>query len=178
MSAPLQASSPLDHTPAQSPATSNPNHNNSSSLIKDRYEIKKELGRGSYGVVELCSDLRATSDSSHQLLTVKTINVAPLYAVTGNGNNGNDGNGGNGGGNGNGTGSGSNGGASAITQKEATVAKNSLLELARKEAQVLKDVRHPGIVEYLDSFIDGENLRIVMEYCPNGGSFLLVLSGI
>ena len=102
----------------------------SPTLIRERYELKRELGRGSYGVVELCCD----KQQRDKLLTVKTINVAPLYQGS----------------------------------EEAVFAKNSLLELALKEAQVLSEVRHPRIVEYMDSFIDGENLRIVMEYCPNG----------
>jgi NIMA (never in mitosis gene a)-related kinase len=40
--------------------------------------------------------------------------------------------------------------------------------LAHTEALVLKDLRHPHIVSYKNSYIDNTQLVIVMEYCAGG----------
>ena len=41
-------------------------------------------------------------------------------------------------------------------------------EEARREAKVLAALRHPNIVQYVDSFEDGRNFYIVMEYADGG----------
>lgn len=42
------------------------------------------------------------------------------------------------------------------------------LELAKKEALVLQKLRHPNIVAYYDSFMEGGQFHIVMEYADGG----------
>jgi NIMA (never in mitosis gene a)-related kinase 1/4/5 len=42
---------------------------------------------------------------------------------------------------------------------------------ARKEGNVLAQMRHPNIVSFVESFESGGNLYIVMDFC-DGGSFL------
>ena len=41
-------------------------------------------------------------------------------------------------------------------------------EKARNEAALLKSLRHSNITEYLGSFVAGNMLHIVMEYCSGG----------
>ena len=39
---------------------------------------------------------------------------------------------------------------------------------AQKEAQLLKNLKHPHIVQYIESFVENEVLIIIMEYCEEG----------
>ena len=39
---------------------------------------------------------------------------------------------------------------------------------AQNEASLLRSLRHPNITEYLGSFVAGNTLHIVMEYCSGG----------
>ena len=36
------------------------------------------------------------------------------------------------------------------------------------EAQLLKELKHPHIVEYIENFIDDGTFIIIMEYCEEG----------
>jgi NIMA (never in mitosis gene a)-related kinase len=42
------------------------------------------------------------------------------------------------------------------------------LENAQKEAQLLKQLKHPHIVEYIESFVEDGTFVIIMEYCEEG----------
>ena len=42
------------------------------------------------------------------------------------------------------------------------------LKSAQKEAQLLKDLKHPHIVQYIESLIDDDIFIIIMEYCEEG----------
>ena len=42
------------------------------------------------------------------------------------------------------------------------------MQSARKEAELLKDLRHPHIVSFVESFIDKGVFIIIMEYCEEG----------
>lgn len=39
---------------------------------------------------------------------------------------------------------------------------------ALKEAQILRKVKHANIIRYFTSFVDEENLYIIMEYAEGG----------
>lgn len=41
-------------------------------------------------------------------------------------------------------------------------------EKALREVELLRSLKHPNVVEYVDSFIEDEMLHIVMEYCEGG----------
>ena len=40
--------------------------------------------------------------------------------------------------------------------------------MALKEVEMLKELKHPNIIKYHDSFADDGNLYIVMEYASKG----------
>ena len=42
------------------------------------------------------------------------------------------------------------------------------LQNAQKEAEVLKQLKHPHIVDYIESFIHDGTFIIIMEYCEEG----------
>ena len=56
--------------------------------------------------------------------------------------------------------------------KEIHIESNSRKEVAeaQKEAQLLKTMRHPNIVKFIDSFVDKKEqlMCILMDYCDGG----------
>ena len=42
------------------------------------------------------------------------------------------------------------------------------LQNAQQESALLKDLKHPHIVEYIESFVEDFTLIIIMEYCEEG----------
>ncbi|KAJ8268720.1 hypothetical protein COCON_G00113270 [Conger conger] len=53
-------------------------------------------------------------------------------------------------------------------EKEYVIKAVQKSESVIKEVAALKDLKHPFIVEYSDSFEDIKDLFIVMEYCEGG----------
>merc|ERR1712136_603632 len=45
---------------------------------------------------------------------------------------------------------------------------------ARKEVAVLSKMRHPNIVQYIESFEENSHLYIVMEYCEGGDLYAMI----
>ncbi|CAF0941097.1 unnamed protein product [Brachionus calyciflorus] len=62
--------------------------------------------------------------------------------------------------------------------KQINVAKMPLREReeAKKEVSVLAQMKHPNIVSYVDSFEEGGNLCIVMDYCDGGDLYSKIQS--
>ncbi|GAA6047653.1 hypothetical protein NBRC10513_004099 [Rhodotorula toruloides] len=46
--------------------------------------------------------------------------------------------------------------------------KKGMLEALEREIELLKDLQHENIVQYLDSSMDGQHLNIFLEYVPGG----------
>ncbi len=46
--------------------------------------------------------------------------------------------------------------------------KKSMLSALEREIELLKDLQHENIVQYLDSSMDSEHLNIFLEYVPGG----------
>ncbi len=42
------------------------------------------------------------------------------------------------------------------------------VEMAYNEVGIFKDLEHPFIVKYVESFQEGQEIVIVMEYCEEG----------
>lgn len=83
------------------------------------FQVLKELGKGSYGVVN----------------KVKCIKNGMIYV---------------------------------IKILDLKVMKEKHQKEAWKEAMILKKLSHPNIIKYYSSFLENENLHIVMEYAEGG----------
>lgn len=46
--------------------------------------------------------------------------------------------------------------------------KKSMLDALEREIDLLKDLQHDNIVQYLDSSVDADHLNIFLEYVPGG----------
>ncbi|NWX25850.1 PAK1 kinase, partial [Notiomystis cincta] len=55
-----------------------------------------------------------------------------------------------------------------VALKKMPLRKRSRKELVVNEIQILKDNRHPNIVNYIDSYLVDEDLWLVMEYVDGG----------
>lgn len=42
------------------------------------------------------------------------------------------------------------------------------MEQSQQEVELLKRLEHPNIVSYIDSFVEGGVLVVIMEYCEEG----------
>lgn len=56
--------------------------------------------------------------------------------------------------------------------------QGSSLKMALKEVEVLKQLKHPNIIKYYDSFADDGHLYIVMEYASKGDLHAVIHSNI
>lgn len=83
------------------------------------FQVLKELGKGSYGVVN----------------KVKCLKNGIIYV---------------------------------IKILDLKVMKEKHQKEAWKEAMILKKLNHPNIIKYYSSFLENENLHIVMEYAEGG----------
>ena len=54
--------------------------------------------------------------------------------------------------------------------------KKSMLDALEREIDLLKDLQHENIVQYLDSSIDDRHLNIFLEYVPGGSVTALLRS--
>ncbi|NXR85415.1 PAK3 kinase, partial [Hypocryptadius cinnamomeus] len=61
-----------------------------------------------------------------------------------------------------------------VALKKMPLRKRSRKELIVNEIQVMKENRHPNIVNYIDSYLVNEDLWLVMEYV-DGGTLTSVL---
>ncbi|NWT74686.1 PAK1 kinase, partial [Prunella himalayana] len=61
-----------------------------------------------------------------------------------------------------------------VALKKMPLRKRSRKELVINEIQVMKENRHPNIVNYIDSYLVNEDLWLVMEYV-DGGTLTSVL---
>ncbi|NXB70954.1 PAK1 kinase, partial [Donacobius atricapilla] len=61
-----------------------------------------------------------------------------------------------------------------VALKKMPLHKRSRKELVVNEILVMKENRHPNIVNYIDSYLVGEDLWLVMEYV-DGGTLTSVL---
>lgn len=96
--------------------------------IKD-FQILKELGRGSFGVVFLVKPL---SVGNVENVVMKKISIRQM----------------------------------TIKQQRAAV----------REVQILRKLRHPHIIKFFTSFLEYDNLYILMEYAENGDLNSLIAS--
>ncbi|NWV27510.1 STE20 kinase, partial [Origma solitaria] len=55
-----------------------------------------------------------------------------------------------------------------VALKKMPLHKRSRKELVVNEIQVMKEHRHPNIVNYIDSYLVDEDLWLVMEYVDGG----------
>ncbi|NWV16613.1 PAK3 kinase, partial [Origma solitaria] len=55
-----------------------------------------------------------------------------------------------------------------VAVKQMSLAKQPQKELIVNELLVLRDNKHPNIVNYLDSYLVGDKLWIIMEYMDGG----------
>ncbi|NWH41024.1 PAK3 kinase, partial [Chloropsis cyanopogon] len=55
-----------------------------------------------------------------------------------------------------------------VALKKMPLRKRSRKELVVNEIQVMKENRHPNIVNYIDSYLVAEDLWLVMEYVDGG----------
>ena len=53
----------------------------------------------------------------------------------------------------------------------------AMLERFKREAEALRQLKHPNIVGFLDAFEHGEHYVIVMEYIPSGSLYDLIRAG-
>ena len=118
----------------------------SSSSRMDKYEVGALVGKGSFGSVLLVT---RRSDGAQFVLKRLPLGGAGL------------GSGGLGGGLGGGGGGGMGGGGGA---------GSDLMDAYTNEIQLLSELEHPGIVTYVESFVDRQrmDLCIVMRYCDGG----------
>ncbi|NXT12401.1 PAK3 kinase, partial [Prunella fulvescens] len=61
-----------------------------------------------------------------------------------------------------------------VALKKMPLRRRSRKELVINEIQVMKENRHPNIVNYIDSYLVNEDLWLVMEYV-DGGTLTSVL---
>ncbi|NWI42683.1 PAK3 kinase, partial [Picathartes gymnocephalus] len=61
-----------------------------------------------------------------------------------------------------------------VALKKMPLRKRSRKELIVNEIQIMKENRHPNIVNYIDSYLVDEDLWLVMEYV-DGGTLTSVL---
>ncbi|NXB48802.1 PAK3 kinase, partial [Leucopsar rothschildi] len=61
-----------------------------------------------------------------------------------------------------------------VALKKMPLRKRSRKELIVNEIQIMKENRHPNIVNYIDSYLVHEDLWLVMEYV-DGGTLTSVL---
>ncbi|NXQ12311.1 PK1 kinase, partial [Peucedramus taeniatus] len=61
-----------------------------------------------------------------------------------------------------------------VALKKMPLCKRSRKELIVNEIQIMKENRHPNIVNYIDSYLVNEDLWLVMEYV-DGGTLTSVL---
>ncbi|NXI04335.1 PAK1 kinase, partial [Pachycephala philippinensis] len=64
-----------------------------------------------------------------------------------------------------------------VAVKQASLGKQSQKELIVNELLVLRNNKHPNIVNYLDSYLTGDKLWIIMEYM-DGGSLSSVIKEV
>ncbi|NWV91659.1 PAK1 kinase, partial [Machaerirhynchus nigripectus] len=55
-----------------------------------------------------------------------------------------------------------------VAIKQVSLGKQSQKELIVNEILVVRDNKHPNIVNYLDSYLLGDKLWIIMEYMDGG----------
>ncbi|NXA97591.1 STE20 kinase, partial [Melanocharis versteri] len=55
-----------------------------------------------------------------------------------------------------------------VALKKMPLRKRSRKELVVNEIQIMKENRHPNIVNYIDSYLVDEDLWLVMEYVDGG----------
>ncbi|NXF22208.1 PAK1 kinase, partial [Rhodinocichla rosea] len=61
-----------------------------------------------------------------------------------------------------------------VALKKMPLRRRSRKELVVNEIQIMKENRHPNIVNYIDSYLVNEDLWLVMEYV-DGGTLTSVL---
>ncbi|NWZ13613.1 PAK1 kinase, partial [Agelaius phoeniceus] len=61
-----------------------------------------------------------------------------------------------------------------VALKKMPLRRRSKKELVVNEIQIMKENRHPNIVNYIDSYLVNEDLWLVMEYV-DGGTLTSVL---
>ena len=49
--------------------------------------------------------------------------------------------------------------------KEIAFADTSQLREAQSEATMMKEIKNRYVTQYVDSFVQGHNLYLIMEYC-------------
>ena len=55
-----------------------------------------------------------------------------------------------------------------LALKSVAICSKRDRELAANEIRILRSLSHPSIVQFHDSFVHGDDLCIVMEFCPCG----------
>ena len=137
--------------------------------VSHGFMFLRQLGRGNYGCVHLAKDMRlqdgkykhnanGTNAAPTEVLR-STVNMERMQGVLGS------------------TGdlgtilaNGRDGGLCVVKVSANREAKPGSHIEALQEARVLRKLRHPCIVQFMDSFLsaDGDKLYIVMEYCDSG----------